>query len=289
MRLGRGVIAVIIGMAVGLALILGGTIVFIAPVAYDLVYSALQSDGSRSTDRGDGAQPRFEDDEDFGEVAVYDVLADGSLDPAATGVAAEVWEVWLRIVGADVAGDTILQYRAGDAPQSDTLAYVYQEPDPTYWNLAVNLATADDPQLLSSTLIHEYAHIISFAAKDFDTANNSCDTVELAEGCANKASYLYRFYDEFWSGYGDAVDVDNADEDAAYEFYLQNEDDFVSDYAATNLGEDFAESFMTYVIEEVPEEKSVVARKLRFFTQFPELVVLREHIRTELAVELGLR
>ena len=283
------IITAAVALWVGLAVLAGTTLVFIAPQAYELLTSSSNSDGSNPIHRGDGLSPRFESDEDFGEVAVYDVLADGTLEPAASGVAGDVWNLWVRMVGADVAGETIIRYRAGDAPDSDTLAYVYQDTNPAYWSLAVNMATADDPQLLVATLIHEYAHVFSFDSDDFDRKATSCDTLELYEGCAAEGSYLYQFYDAFWAGYGDALDVENVDEDAAYEFYLANDDDFVSDYAATNLGEDFAESFMTFVIEDVPDGSGVVAQKLQFFTQFAELVDLREHIRGELAVELGLR
>jgi len=283
------IITAAVALWVGLAVLAGTTLVFIAPQAYELLTSSSNSDGSNPIHRGDGPSPRFESDEDFGEVAVYDVLADGTLEPAASGVAGDVWNLWVRMVGADVAGETIIRYRAGDAPDSDTLAYVYQDTNPAYWSLAVNMATADDPQLLVATLIHEYAHVFSFDSDDFDRKATSCDTLELYEGCAAEGSYLYQFYDAFWAGYGDALDVENVDEDAAYEFYLANDDDFVSDYAATNLGEDFAESFMTFVIEDVPDGSGVVAQKLQFFTQFAELVDLREHIRGELAVELGLR
>jgi hypothetical protein len=283
------IITAAVALFVGLAVLTGVTLVSVAPAGYDLLVSALQSDRSTPGEPGDGVSPRFEADEDFGEVAVYDVLTDGSLDPAADGVAGEVWQLWVRMVGADVAGDSVIQYRAADAPDSDTLAYVFQDEDPRYWSLAINLSTADDPQLLIATLIHEYAHIFSFGAGEFDSAATTCATLDLEEGCASADSYLYRFYDAFWSQYGDAAPLDNVDEDVAFEFYLAHESDFVSDYAATNLGEDFAESFMTFVIEDVPEGDSVVAQKLRFFTQFDELVELREHIRGELAVELGLR
>jgi len=221
-------------------------------------------------------------------VQVYDVLADGTLDPAAGGVAGDVWQLFVRMVGADVAGESIIQYRAGDAPDSDTLAYVYQDADPRYWTLAVNLAVADDPQLLVATLIHEYAHVFSFAVDEFE-ALEGCDTLVLVEGCAADDSLLYAFYEAFWAGYPDAVDVENLDPDLAWQFYEAYENDFVSDYAATNLGEDLAEAFMTYVIEDSADGPSIAAQKLRFFDRYPELVALREHIRTELAVELGLR
>lgn len=286
------VIALVLGLCV-LAAVAGAVV---APYAVQLVQLAADEgeafDGGffdDSVERADGPQPPTEFDEDFGEVQVFDVLADGTLEPAASGVAAEVWNQFVRMVGADVAADSIIQYRAGDAPSSDTLAYVYQDQNPQYWTLAVNLATADDPQLLIATLIHEYAHVFSFDDDDFDSKATSCATLDLFEGCAAADSYLYAFYDRFWRGYADIIDVENLDADAAWQFYLDNEDDFVSDYAATNLGEDFAESFMTFVIEDSFDGPGVAAQKLRFFEQYPELVELREHIRDELGVELGLR
>lgn len=62
--------------------------------------------------------------------------------------------------------------------------------------------------------------------------------------------------------------------------YTDNEDDFVNDYAATNPEEDFAESFMYFVLYDWPEEDSVYLydKKILFFTQFPELVELADTI-----------
>jgi len=260
--------------------------------AFSGVFSAQSGDSAESGSRSEnGPRPCFdncEDDEDFGEVAVYDVLADGTLDPQAEGVAAEVWDLWVRLIGAETAGQSIIQFRAGDAPDSDTLAYVYQDEDPQYFTLGINLATADDPQLLVSTLVHEYAHVFSFAPGEFDAEASSCDTIALVEGCASGDSYLWAFYEEFWSGYAEQPDLENVDADIAYEFYLANEEDFVSDYAATNFSEDFAESFMTFVIEEDWSADSPTGAKLEFFMGYPELVELREQMRAGAARELGL-
>lgn len=283
------IIATLVAIFVGLAVFSGAAVVLITPVAVQFVTTALERVAEEPVERADGPQTPTENDDDFGEVHVFTVLADASLEPAATGVAAEVWSQFVRMVGTDVAGASIIQYRAGDAPQSDTLAYVFQDQNPRHWTLAVNLATADDPQLLIATLIHEYAHVFSFDHADFDRKAPSCDTLDLFEGCAAEDSYLYQFYVAFWQGYTDAVDVENTDPDDAWQFYLAYEDHFVSDYAATNLGEDFAESFMTFVIEDSFDGPTVAAQKLRFFTQYPELVDLREHIRAEFGVELGLR
>lgn len=230
----------------------------------------------------------FEEDEDFGEVAVYDVLADGSLDPQPEGVTAEVWDLWVRLIGADVAGESISQFRAGDSDTSDTLAYVYQDENSQFFTLAVNLATADDEQLMVATLVHEYAHVFSYAPAEFDAKAVSCPTFEVVEGCAEPDSYLWAFYDAFWSGYDEHPDLENVDADIAYDFYLANEEDFVSDYAATNIGEDFAESFMTFVLEDDWSADTVTGAKLEFFTQYPELVAVREQMRAAAADELGL-
>ncbi len=229
-----------------------------------------------------------EDDEDFGTVSVYAVLADGSLDPAASGLALEVWEAFARVATPEFVSNVMIQYRVGDAPNSDTLAYVYQDDDPQYWILAANLATSDDPQQLVATLIHEYAHTLTLSTDELEPTAE-CDTLAVDEGCARDDSVLNEFAQEFWSGYGNsAPDPANTDADAAYDFYLENEEDFVSDYAATNVVEDVAESFMTFVLEDEPTGDSIAALKLAFFWERPDLVEIRERIRSEFAEDLGL-
>lgn len=228
--------------------------------------------------------PRIEEDDDFGTVEVYEVLADGSLSPEASGPTLEVWDLFQQVATPEFASEVILQYRVGDAPESDTLAYVYQDDDPDYWILAVNLATADDADLLVATLIHEYAHLLTFSTDEFDEAGTCDPAFEMSEGCPADTSVIAAFRDRFWAGYDDAPEADNTDDDVAYEFYLAHEDDFVSDYAATNLGEDLAESFMTYVLEASHDGSGTVAAKLRFFDEFPELAAIRERIRAELGL-----
>lgn len=230
----------------------------------------------------DGSGAATEEDDDFGTVEIYDVLEDGSLSPEASGTTLEVWELFRQIAGPDFAAEVVRQYRVGDAPDSDTLAYVYQDDDPDYWILAANLATADDPDLLVATLIHEYAHILTLSTEEFDATASCPDAGEMSSGCANPTSTIVDFRDRFWAGYDDAPTAGNDDEDVAYEFYLAHEDDFVSDYAATNVVEDLAESFMTYVLEASAEGDSVVAQKLRFFDEYPELAAIRERIRADL-------
>lgn len=229
-----------------------------------------------------------EDDDDFGSVEVYSVV-DGQLEPAASGLTQKVWDTFVRVVTPDFAAEVMSQYRVGDAPDSDTLAYVYQDDDPDRWILAANLATSEDQQSLIATLVHEYAHILTLSAPQMDLEEASCATIELSEGCARNDSYLLAFEEQFWAAYGDTSPAaDNDDADVAYDFYLAHEEDFVSDYAATNVVEDIAESFMTFVIEDRPTADTVTAAKIGFFWNYPELEAIRERIRAEFGAELGL-
>lgn len=238
-----------------------------------------QSDGFGQYDDG---EVYTEDDEDLGVVEVYTVEPDASLSPTGDETTESVWDMFVRIVTPEVAGSVIRDFRVGDSESSDTLAYVLQTDDPEQWTLVVNLAYASDEDLLLSTLIHEYAHILSLSPGQTDPEAWSCDTLQLDEGCAEPDSALWAFDQEFWAQYGsDAPDPANADADLAYEFYLDHEDDFVSDYAATNVVEDFAESFMTFVLEPEPDGDTTIAQKLLFFWDRPEYVEIRDHVRAE--------
>lgn len=74
-------------------------------------------------------------------------------------------------------------------------------------------------------------------------------------------------------------------------FYNQNGKDqtFVSEYAATNLTEDMAESFASFVLQSKPSGTKTVDKKIAFYYEYPALVRERERIRTALAKELGSR
>lgn len=225
-----------------------------------------------------------QEDDDFGTAEVY-AVRDGDLEPAPDERAATVWDLFVRVVTPAFAASSMSEYRAGDDADSDTLAYVHRADDPEYWVLAANLAFADDQDLLLSTLIHEYGHILSLGVADADPDVTSCDTLELSEGCLAPDSLLLAFDERFWLPYGsDAPTPDDDDPDAAAAFYAAHEEDFVSDYAATNVVEDFAESFMTFVLEDRPEDSSPVAEKLLFFWDVPEYVEIRDRIRAEFSL-----
>ena len=88
---------------------------------------------------------------------------------------------------------------------------------------------------------------------------------------------MYAYLEEFWP------DVSGTDFDETPQAVYNRFDDtiFVTPYAATNPDEDAAEVFTEWVLEASPPQgHDVVDQKLRFFDDYPELVELRDQIRS---------
>ena len=187
-----------------------------------------------------------------------------------------------------------------DGPDGMLAAVEPDWEDPSRWTVAVDVADADDTDELRHTLIHELAHIVTLnedqidhdAApavtedESYETAGERCRSgVAVPEGCARVGSWFAEFHDRFWADIDDELaEVEAIEDDEDYyealdRFYERYQDRFVSDYAATNPGEDIAESFTAWVLDTDVEDGSMAAEKLEFFEAYPELVELRDHIR----------
>ena len=90
--------------------------------------------------------------------------------------------------------------------------------------------------------------------------------------------------EDFWKEEDIAV-VDELAEDAEENpLFEENPDHFINDYAATNPGEDIAESFVYFVLTGRDNiARTVADEKLSFFYQFEELVQMRSDIRATFA------
>ena len=197
--------------------------------------------------------------------------------------------------------------------RTDTLAFVATLDDQgRSWEYGINL---QDLNLLDrsvfeellSTIIHEYAHILtlnetqvtydsalldSYTDMEMSDAEYEALLVEVeadcsaaagvfdGEACFMPGSYLFDFYRGFWDWYGeDALEL--AFEGTLFEDYGT---DFVNDYAATSPTEDFAESFAAWLM---PEHEAfliteTVEDKFAFFESQPELMTLRAQIEAGL-------
>lgn len=226
---------------------------------------------------------------DFWANAVgYDVQPDGSLVPEPTGLAGTVWSVFARIADRDVIVDELVQFVVVDSEQSTLYAMVSPSVGARNdWVLAVNLDPVRDDEQLRVSLIHEYAHLLTLREGQLVT-DAACPALQTGQGCTAPGSYLEAFHDEFWEPYGDAAPApDQWHPAAADAWYEAHPYDYINAYAATNIVEDIAVSFTGFVVWERPDGTGEVWEdKVGFFWDYPELVELRDRLRTEFAGEM---
>ena len=177
------------------------------------------------------------------------------------------------------------------------------------WTLSVDIADAmdrmgklknSDEYGLDQTIIHEFAHILSLNSNQAESVDISSEKPNWiknwdfhngyrdADIIFKKDSYLNIFFQKFWGNdfFQDFIAMnDLPDKQYAQEmnlFSIKYYNDFVSDYAMTNPDEDFAETFRIFVTTDKPDGTTKSQRKALFLYDFPELIQIREHMRSVL-------
>ena len=146
------------------------------------------------------------------------------------------------------------------------------------WQYAIHVDMLIRPNSAANTelIIHELAHLISYEEMVGvpKPATQHCAEYFDALGCPAGNSYLNQFVRSFWS----AADLeraqrfarnDNSDEVSRY--YRLNQAQYVTDYAASSPEEDFAESFVYFILD-IPVRGDVAQDKVAFFAQHPGLL-----------------
>lgn len=253
-----------------------------------------------------GEEDIAEHEGSFAESAIitYDVRGNQIVNPEPGAITANlqayqddaaahqrIWVIFANLIPAEQRTYISKFVIYTDGPE-EVLAAVEPDPDNTrQWILSVDIVDAANPDELTYTLVHEFAHILTlnetqvafdnevFLQPDdeavYEEAEASCPTYFPGEGCSRGDSYINAFFDQFWADiYEDWLESD-PDSD---EFYLSYEDQFVTDYAATNPGEDIAESFTMFVLQPKPSGDTIAEEKVLFFYDYPELVQLRAEI-----------
>ncbi|MCA9980870.1 MAG: hypothetical protein KDD89_08555 [Anaerolineales bacterium] len=260
-----------------------------------------------------------EPDEETPSLAVYDIGQDFELtlvagDPAADVEPiyldpewhAEIWDFTHRLLPNDVLQAEIVQFVIFTDGVEETLAYVSPlDENPEKWLVAIDIADVEAAGSLVNpdfvhTLVHEFAHVLSLendqvppdyeaielaneGSDEYSEVAESCQTFYTGEGCSLPESYINAFFFDYWEPIYDDLPEDPDDADGLADFYDQYADQFVTDYAATNPGEDIAESFTFFVLRDKPQDNSVASAKVNFFYNYPRLVQMRQEIRGSLA------
>ena len=175
----------------------------------------------------------------------------------------------------------------------ELLGYVtpVDENDLGRWRFALAIDAAEELEkvdfndLFTLVTLHEYGHVLSLNDEQVEVGGSpeSCGNYFPGEGCSLPNSYINRLVELGWADI-----LDELDEGNPYAIYDSYPDRFVSDYAATNPGEDMAEVFAFFVAKDAPSGNTIADQKIKMLYDFPELVELRSAIRQK-SEALGIR
>ena len=186
----------------------------------------------------------------------------------------QAWDRWVELVPSSA------RWRVG---RFDALAGEFEgQVEPLSNSLQVwSLRIAElDEELLDVALIHELGHLVSLGPTELvpatdPTVADQCVTYLSLEGCAIPGHVFERFVSSFWD-----VEVGwESGDSAASARHAAAPSAFVSRYAATNPGEDIAETFTYFVYSLRPTGITVADQKMLLLWEFPELVELRASLR----------
>ena len=181
--------------------------------------------------------------------------------------------------------------------------------DVSMWQLFYDIADVyptgifDEKEVMYTT-IHEFGHIVTSGSNqidvDIELINSSPEDMDelynikleecfprvlVVDGCAKNDLYVNLFYQQFWTDiiteWDEIQYIEDENEflEQSDLFYEKYQDRFVSAYSSTNIDEDIAESWTAFVLNDMPDGKTMAEQKKLFFYDFPELIELREHLR----------
>lgn len=277
------------------------------------IMQTLEDGGASTEEYADESVTVFEET----PLVTYEVSGDQIANPSLEDVPAEleeqqsdevtqeqIWEYYAALIPAD-RRNNIVQYSIFTDGVDNTLAMVSQTTtDPYTWALQVDIADTANYYSLTYTLIHEYGHLLTLGPdqvtpseavfndpENVDILNeeaNACPDYFPGEGCSMPDSYINAFYNEFWTEIADENMEISYEEDPDVNqelltaFYEKYQDQFVTEYAATNPEEDITESWTFFVLNDKPAGDSIAEQKVLFFYNYPELVELRSVILSNL-------
>lgn len=185
-----------------------------------------------------------------------------------------IWEAIAALSPDTISNNYIESYVIYANPKSDTLAFVSDDDANGKWTISINLPVYKSVDLREkkTTLVHELAHIISLNSSQI-TVKKSCQNLYLNEGCANNTSYIQTFWLKYWK------DISNPKYDG---------NKYVTQYATTNVAEDFAETFASFVIGKHQTELGDTIRdqKIKSLYSYTYLIQIRDDMRNQLSRDI---
>lgn len=152
--------------------------------------------------------------------------------------------------------------------------------------------------------VHEVGHLLSISSHQVTPGvlpgyarpvgpSAACPYGETYEGCVKAGTVLARFATTFWSRDLTEEARPALTEAEIVAFYSRHPGEFVGSYAATNISEDFADTFAAFVWRSDPRRADgslrpgapVRVQKMAWFYDQPGMAGLRDHIRLTLCAD----
>lgn len=156
------------------------------------------------------------------------------------------------------------------------------ENDLSKWKFAMAIDLEGDLDVLdfqnyyTYVTLHEFGHVLTLNNTQVDVKDEwDCNTYFTGEGCSKEHSYINAIFELGWEDIIDFHDFDYPED--TYDEYSER---FLSEYAATNPGEDVAEVFSYFIMTpDNSQAHSIAEEKIKLFYEYEELVRLRNDIR----------
>lgn len=244
---------------------------------------APEAPSQTDTSQQDKPQKTYTADETGSEVRgkIYTVTSSQALYPTPSSEDQKLWELFTRIASKQVIAERLETFEVFNDGNNDTAASVWESSKAGKWHMNVNSAFSGERKDLIHTMVHEFGHILTLNSSQVDKTEGACPQITVPEGCVKPGTILNDFHAKFWSKYGEPFSEDGQEVSAPF-----SEDDFVSEYAASNVIEDLAETFANFVLRPAPSGGSIRDQKIQLFYASPEYVNVRNRIRANLASEL---
>ena len=232
------------------------------------------------------------------EVVFLSIETDGYGDPSSASVSRDELnpsKFTLRIDPIDMAPDGSVNEQFYKSAMIHENAHI----------LSLGSSQGDNDSISSGLYKKPYTEF----RKVFQEKTSVCaNYYSYSPGCMNDTSYMNLFFQEFWvdiyPSFKWLFEFDDRDEFVDHNalFYKKYKTQFVAEYATSNPHEDFAESFTAFVLKEKPTKSAVkilenrleivvststiAGQKILFFYDFPELVEMRDFIRSNLSLSI---
>ena len=225
------------------------------------------------------------------------------IDRQSHAVYRETWRIFQQIVPLGYM-DHLTEINFYNDKSDRYAALIYQRverrdgEEQASWKLEVNL---DNFSLSRAnyndgveTLTHETGHILLLNKDQMDyfEDEDDCNTHYVASlrACAREGSYydsLRTYWDDDFREWSEAFAPDLESRNLSGEireelesYYLEHEEEFVSEYAATSLDEDAAETIAHLARFPIPQDAQTLAdKKIYALLEFDELVELRSRVQ----------